>query len=123
MEEFTDDCRVTINNGSGHEELALDIFKMIENSIEDSVLYSTIQQKYLLSEDDLYFAVERVYGGIIRGVTKNKFNEPKREKDPLAYHSFHKVLESYQESKKKWWDVFSKNPENKWDLWVNDRMG
>ena len=122
MEEFTDDCKVTINNGCGYEELASDIFMMIENDIEDSLLYNTIRQKYMLSEDDLYFVVERVCGGIIRGVTKNKFNEPKKENDPLAYYSFHKVLESYQKSKKRWWNVFSENIENKWDSWVKEKM-
>ncbi|RFS17564.1 hypothetical protein [Emticicia sp. C21] len=82
----------------------------------DSVISQLVQKKFELSNEDSEFAVGRVYGGIFRGITKNGFNKPKEDNDPLAYFSFNKVIDSYK-IKTAWWDIFaSKTIErNKWD--------
>lgn len=120
MSEFTDDLRVHIKNGFTHEQIAQDIFNLIEANIEnplpDLEIAEKVQDKFGLSEEDSAFAVERVYGGIFRGITRNNFNKPKESKDPLAYFSFNKVMDSYK-IKTDWWNIFAKKTlkRNKWD--------
>jgi hypothetical protein len=124
MAEFTDDLRVHIKNGFTHEELAREIFNLIEANIEnplsDLEIAKKAQNKFGLSEEDSAFAVERVYGGIFRGITRNNFNKPNKNKDPLAYFSFNTVMDSYK-IKTDWWNIFARKTlkRNKWDAFFD----
>jgi hypothetical protein len=130
MAEFTGDLRIHIKNGFTNEQLAQEIFNLIEANIEnpfsDLEIAQIAQDKFGLSEEDSAFSVERVYGGIFRGITRNNFNKPKENKDPLAYFSFNKVMDSYK-IKTDWWNIFAVKTmkRNKWDdfydrLWKNN---
>ena len=44
-----------------------------------------------LSQDDAALAWDRVHGGIVRASTGNEANCPSKDKDPLAWLSFHKA--------------------------------
>ena len=74
------------------DELVDDVFA---RSIGHESAHAVIQHlcnHFGLAQADAELALDRTYGGVVRAATGNLANCPAKDKDPVAWISFHKSM-------------------------------
>lgn len=89
---WTDDMTIPLPPGLAVE----DIVELVLQARSEGVEYEKIIEKLAslgLSEEDACLAYDRTLGGRARAETGSMENEPQKDKDPIAWVSFHRNLE------------------------------
>ena len=90
-EGWTDDMTIPLPPGLAVEE----IVELILRAWGEGAEYATTIEKLVslgLPEEDACLAYDRTHGGRVRAETGSMANEPRKEKDPIAWVSFHRNL-------------------------------
>jgi hypothetical protein len=73
--------------------------RAVELVLQDGTARVPVEQTLLrlitelrFSEEWAHLACDRIYGGLVRAATGNVANCPDKQKDPLAWISFHRCL-------------------------------
>jgi hypothetical protein len=113
-EGWTDDMTIPLPAGVAVE----DIVEIVLRARGEGVEYETTIEKLMslgLAEEDACLAHDRTHGGRVRAETGNMANEPRKDKDPIAWVSFHRSLEKVKASdasanseptRRRWWQFW-----------------
>ncbi len=108
---WTDDMSFLLPSGVTEEE----IVEAVINAALDGITDEENEARLValgINENDAALARDRVFGGIVRGTTKNQANCPLREKDPLAWLSFQKTIKDISIAKKIYPQYFTSEKTN-----------
>ena len=83
---------IALGNGHSLEELVEYVLQSTPRSDAKAATAEHLSQKFGLSAVDAELALDRVYGGVLRAATGQTANCPAKDKDPVAWVSFHKCL-------------------------------
>ena len=109
---WTDDMTIPLPPGRTVEELVDSVIQAaIGGTLDDTTEHALIAT-FGRSPEDAALARDRTLGGIVRASTRNPANCPARDKDPLAWTSYHRarqepsiiatIYPQYVQSKR-WW--------------------
>jgi hypothetical protein len=91
---WTDDKNVTIRADRTAPELVLAVMGLVQNIHGGPEMVGQIAREFGMSDEDARLAFDRVQGGIVRALTARQDNCPNRDKDPLAWLSFHEAWQT-----------------------------
>jgi len=91
-EGWTDDMNIAVGNGHSLEELVDYVLQSTASSDGKAAMVEHLSHEFGLSQADAELALDRAYGGMVRAVTGQTANCPAKDKDPVAWISFHKCL-------------------------------
>lgn len=115
-DSWTDDVNVTIRANRTPPELVLAVMGLVQNIHGGSEMVDQIAREFGMSEEDARLAFDRVQGGIIRALTARWDNCPNRDKDPLAWLSFHETWQTLPTNHQAPGEKVSGGP---WLAWFN----
>lgn len=92
-EGWTDDMNIPLPPGRTEDEVVSLVLTLALEGIGDEAIETGLQFAFALSPDDAALARDRVFGGIVRGATRNPGNRTDRQKDPLAWISFQRAMD------------------------------
>ena len=91
-EGLTDDMNIAVGNGHSLEELVDYVLQSTVRSHAKATMVQHLSEEFALSSADAELALDRAYGGVIRAATGQRANSPPKDKDPIAWISFHETL-------------------------------
>lgn len=91
-EGLTDDMNIALPAERTLGEVVSLIISMSMGKSEQDETQEALVGTIGLSRDDAALAWDRVHGGIVRASTGNEANCPSKDKDPLAWLSFHRAI-------------------------------
>lgn len=89
-EGWTDDMSIEVTAGHTLDALVEHILQAEIQKIPHENTVAYVMHEFALSEDDAELAWDRTLGGLVRAASKNDANCPSREKDPVAWISYHR---------------------------------
>lgn len=92
-EGWTDDMNIPLPPGRTEHDVVSLVLTLALNGVADEAIESELQGAFALSPDDAALARDRVFGGIVRGATRNPENRTDPQKDPLAWISFQRAID------------------------------
>lgn len=115
-DEWTEDMRIAI--APAREEALVEfVFPALLAFASADETCRQIRERFDLSEDDAWLALDRIPGGIVRALTCNPQNRPNREQDPLAYIAFEKV---WSELPRLHWLSKRRKSGGRWLVWFEE---
>jgi hypothetical protein len=91
---WTDDMTVPLPPGRDAEDVVDYTLGLRQRGISGPELEAAVAGEFSLSEEDAAFAVGRVFGGITRAASQNEANRPDPDKDPIAFESYRRAMDS-----------------------------
>lgn len=91
-EGWTDDMNIALPAERTLDEVVSIVISMSMGKSEQDETEDALIGTIGLSRDDAALAWDRVHGGIVRASTGNEANCPSKDKDPLAWLSFHRAI-------------------------------
>ena len=91
-EGWTDDLTIHICPPQTLEELVEFVLQAEVRKVPSDATNAELVTRFGLSEEDAGLAWDRALGGLVRVATGNLANCPVREKDPVAWISYHRCL-------------------------------
>jgi hypothetical protein len=88
---WTDDMSIVLPPGRTVAELVEHVIQAALGQTPQDELARDVEARFGLSRDDAALALDRTFGGIVRAATRNPENRPSRDKDPVAWTSFHRA--------------------------------
>ncbi len=92
-EGWTDDMNIPLPQGRTEDEVVSLVLSLALNGVADEAIETELQVTFTLSPDDAALARDRVFGGVVRGATRNPANRTDPQKDPLAWISFQRAID------------------------------
>ena len=91
-EGWTDDLTIHVCPPQTLEELVEFVLQAEVRKVPSDETTIELVTRFGLSEEDAGLAWDRALGGLVRAATGNPVNCPVREKDPVAWISYHRCL-------------------------------
>ena len=91
-EGWTDDMTIPLPTGRTAAEVVEFVIQAALGGTPDEVIEGRLAAEFALSPDDAALARDRSFGGLVRAATRIAANCPARDKDPLAWESFHRGM-------------------------------
>lgn len=91
-EGWTDDMTIVVPTGRSLDELVDYVLQSTIRRETQTKMIQYLTEEFGLTQGDAALALDRTYGGVVRAATGQRKNCPAKEKDPLAWLSFHRCL-------------------------------
>jgi hypothetical protein len=89
---WTDDMNIQIGPGHTLDQLVDSILHAAMRRDDASKTVAALVEDFGVSEEDAALALDRACGGVVRAATGNPHNCPDKDKDPIAWLSYHRCL-------------------------------
>lgn len=89
-EGWTDDLSIAVAAGRTLDELVDHVLQAELRKVAHGTTIAQVMREFELSEADAELAWDRTLGGLVRAASNNDANCPIREKDPIAWISYHR---------------------------------
>ena len=91
-EGWTDDMTIVVPTGRSLHDIVDYVLQATIRRETPSNIVQHLTTEFGLTQGDAELALDRTCGGVVRAVTRRRENCPQKEKDPLAWLSFHRCL-------------------------------
>jgi hypothetical protein len=89
---WTDDMTIVVPIGRSLDDIVDYILRATIRRETPNNMVQHLTTEFGLSQGDAELALDRTCGGVVRAATGRRENCPSKEKDPLAWSSFHRCL-------------------------------